>query len=181
MTQHLVKTLEGERESAKFHVLWQRITNIATIMNMEPARRTVARQQHRANVPVEDVEAHYRVAYFYAFLDHTLNHLKTMFSEELEGALLATYLIPSNLKDLCDETVTKLKEEFQSVLPYPSGFQSEVNTWKTHMFEMSGDAAKHGACFMPAPLPRRASLSILSKHPCNTATPPQPACGFLFC
>ena len=120
--------------------------DIAARMNMELVRkRTVAKQQHRANPPVEDVEAHYRVAYFFAFFDHTQNHLKTRFSKELEGALLATYHIPGNLKDLCDETVTKLKEEFRSVLPYPSGFESEVNTWKIHMSEMSGDATKQGS------------------------------------
>lgn len=59
---------------------------------------------------MEDVEAHYRVAYFYAFLDHTLNHLKTRFSKELEGALLAAYLIAGNLKNLRDEIVAKLLE-----------------------------------------------------------------------
>jgi len=66
-------------------------------MNIEPSkRRTVARQRNHANPPVE-IEAHYRVAYFYAFLDHTVI-LKTRFPRELEGALLATLLLPSNEK-----------------------------------------------------------------------------------
>ena len=34
--------------------------------------------------PVEDIESHYRVAYYYAFLDHTISHLKTRFPPELE-------------------------------------------------------------------------------------------------
>ena len=73
----------------------------------------MARQQHGANMPVEHVEAHYRVAYFSIFLNHTFNHLKTKFSKEFEGALLTTYLIPENLKDLSDEIVTKRPEDFK--------------------------------------------------------------------
>ena len=58
MAQCPVKNLELKRDSAKFHVLWQRIANIAARLNMEPAgRNSVARQQHCANPPVEDIKA----------------------------------------------------------------------------------------------------------------------------
>jgi len=119
MAQHLVKTLEIARTgTAKFHGLWQRITEISAGMNIEPSkRRTVARQWNRANPP-EEIEAHYRVAYFYAFLDHTISHLKTRFPRELEGALLATLLLPGNEKLLSDDTVAKIKYEFETVLPH---------------------------------------------------------------
>lgn len=40
LSQCLVKSLEHERDPAKFHVLWQRITDIAARLNMEPARST---------------------------------------------------------------------------------------------------------------------------------------------
>ena len=100
MAQRLVTPLEIERrEYAKFHALWKRIAEIAGSLNIEPAKkRTVARQRHRANPSVEDIEAHYRVAYLYGFLDHTLNHFKTRVLQELEGALLVTYLLLSNVK-----------------------------------------------------------------------------------
>ena len=39
-----------------------------------------------------------------------------VFKKKLEGALLATYFIPGNLKDLSDEIVVKLLKEFQTVL-----------------------------------------------------------------
>ena len=141
MAQRLVKTLEIERtEADKFKDLWQNITEIAASLNMEPTKkRTVARQQNRANPPVEETEAHYRVAYFYAFLDHTINHLKTRFPKELEGTLLATYLLPSKVEFLSDEKVIKIKEEFQSVLPHPSEFENEVSTWKVHVAETEPD------------------------------------------
>jgi len=132
MAQHLVKTLEIERTgTAKFDSLWQRITEISAGMSIEPSKRkTVARQRNRANPPVEEIQAHYRVAYFYAFLDHTISHLKTRFPRELEGALLATLLLPGNEKLLSDDTVAKIKDEFQTVLPHPSEFENEVSTWR---------------------------------------------------
>ena len=141
MAQHLVKTLEIERTgTAKFHSLWQRITEISAGMNIEPSkRRTVARQRNRAIPPVEEIEAHYRVAYFYAFFDHTISHLKTRFPRELEGALLATLLLPGNEKLLSDDTVAKIKDEFQTVLPHLSEFENEVSMWTIAIAEIQSE------------------------------------------
>ena len=141
MAQRLVKTLEIERSGAdRFNVLWQRIIEIAASLNIEPGkRRTVVRQRNRANPPVEEIEAHYRVAYFYAFLDHTITHLKTRFPEELEGALLATSFLPGSEDSLSDEVVAKIKREFQCVLPYPSEFENEVSAWRVCMAEICPD------------------------------------------
>lgn len=75
MAQHLIKTLEGDRKEDKFVCLWKR-------------NRTI---------PSESKQDYFKLAYFYAFLDHTITHLKTRFAEELEGALLVTYLIPGKL------------------------------------------------------------------------------------
>ena len=104
----------------------------------------MARQQNRANHSVEDLKAYYRVAYFYTFLDHTLNHLSSRFSKEMEGALLATYLIPTNIKDLSDEIVAKMYQEFESVLPYSSGFKNEVSTWTIHVLEADDGPSDDG-------------------------------------
>ena len=83
MAQHLVKLLEDERMGEdKFKGLWQRIVDIAETLSIEPRKkRTVARQRHRANPPVEEIEAYHRVTYFNAFLDHSINHLKTISKE----------------------------------------------------------------------------------------------------
>ena len=72
-----------------FKELWQVILKISDDLGIEPSRkRSVRRQQNRTNPPVTDTESYYRVAYYFAFLDHTLSHLKTRFPPELEGALL---------------------------------------------------------------------------------------------
>ena len=78
--------------------LWKRITEIAETLSEEPGKkRTVAEQMHHPNLPVEEIEVHYRVRYFNGFLDLVRNQLKTTFPQELEGAALATYLLPNNI------------------------------------------------------------------------------------
>ena len=136
MAQHLIKALGLERYAEKFQSLWVGATKISADLGIEPAKkRTISRQRHRANPPVEDVESHYRVAYYYAFLDHTVAHLKSRFPPELEGALLATYLLPSNLSSLSEEIESKLVKKFEPFLPNPSSFSSELATWKVHLAE----------------------------------------------
>ena len=84
--------MKNERSQDKFSTLWSKIKRIASTLNMQPAKkRTVATQRNRANPSVEDIESHYRVAYFFTFLDHTLNHLNTRFPADL-----ATYLFHRN-------------------------------------------------------------------------------------
>ena len=143
MAQRLITSLKAERTAEKFHRLWESVTTISDDLGIVPAKkRTVKRQQHRSNPPVQDLEEHYRVSYYYPFLDHTTTHLQTRFSPELEGALLATYLLPANIKDLTEEMISKLKAEFEDFLPYPSGFACEVGTWKAHLAELDGEVEK---------------------------------------
>ena len=105
MAQRLVTSLENERDSDMFKELWQVILKISDDLGIEPSRkRSVRRQQNRTNPPVTDTESYYRVAYYFAFLDHTLSHLKTRFPPELEGALLATF---------CQETYTTFRRRPQ--------------------------------------------------------------------
>ena len=120
MAQRLIKALELERSAEKFQSLWVGATKISADLGIEPAKkRTISRQRHRANPPVEDVESHYRVAYYYAFLDHTVAHLKSRFPPELEGALLATYLLPSNLSSLSEEIESKLVKKIRAISSQP--------------------------------------------------------------
>ena len=138
MAQRLVTCLENERESDKFKELWQVILNISANLGIEPSRkRTVRRQQNRSNPPVTDTESYYRVSYYFAFLDHTLSHLKIRFPPELEGALLATFLLPGNIENISEKAIADIKKEYEDQLPYPSSFESEVATWKIHVGEMS--------------------------------------------
>ena len=50
-------------------------------------------------------ESHYRVAHFFTFLDHALNHVNTRFPADLQNALLATYFIPQKLPSLTNELI----------------------------------------------------------------------------
>ena len=121
MAQRLITALQEDRTEENFSSLWNIITQIAGILNIEPAKkRNVASQHHRANTPVETIEAYYRVMNFYAFLDHTIAHLKTRFPEGLEGVLLATSFIPGKLSSLTTTVIAKIKEELDFILPSSS-------------------------------------------------------------
>lgn len=74
---------------------------------------------------------------FFLFLDHTISHLKTRFPEELESALLGTYLLPSKINLLTNDMVSKIKNEFCGILPHPTDFDAEVSTWKVHVAEVA--------------------------------------------
>ena len=75
------------------------------------------------------------VLYYFAFLDHILSHLKTRFPPDLEGALLATCLLPGNVNNISKETIADIKAEYAAHLPHPSSFEGEVATWKVHVAE----------------------------------------------
>ena len=54
-------------------------------LNHQENKQTVFRQKNMANPPIQELEEYYKVVYFYTFLDHAIQHLKTRFSKELEG------------------------------------------------------------------------------------------------
>ena len=86
------------------------ITTVANSLDVQPEKkRTTSRQQHRGNPDVSDIEGYYRVTYFYEFLDHIINHLSTRFPEELEDALIATYLLPAYITGLSADVVETIK------------------------------------------------------------------------
>ena len=134
MAQRLVTSLESERTSDRFQALWKVIMKVSTDLFIEPSRkRSVKRQQNHSNPPVVDTESYYRVAYYFASVDHTLSHLKTRFPPELEGALLAMFLLHGNTSNLSNETIADIKFKFADHLPYPPSFEGEVATWKVHV------------------------------------------------
>lgn len=172
MAQRLVTALSSERAADKFHDLWQRITTLSADIGIEPAKkRSVRVQRNHVNPPVEDIESHYRVASYYAFLDHTISHLKTRFPPELEGALLATYLLPS-----CLPTLPSFQKRFNFCQNKsrvrclsPSPFQ----LWKwNHYMETSHGRAAHcyqdGSAVCVQLCPRE--QVILPKHSCSPSS-----------
>ena len=118
MARRLITTLEIDRKEDKFGSLWEKIKLVADAVGVQQARKRIVTLQHnRTNTPAESVEAYYRVAYFYAFLDHTITRSKTRFPEELGGALLATYLIPGKQSLLSNNVVEKLKRNLNLFFP----------------------------------------------------------------
>lgn len=140
MAQRLIKVLEEERAPEKFETLWQQTNDIATRLGIQPCKkRTVSRQRHRANPVVEDVKSHYRVTYYYAFLDHTISHMKSRFPKQLEGALFGSYLLPCNIDQLDTQKIATIRNEFEGVLPQMSDFEREISVWKAHVSELELD------------------------------------------
>ena len=62
----------------------------------------------------------------YYRVDRTLSHLNTRFPPELEGVLLATFLLPGNINNVSNKVIADIKAEYAAHLPYPSSFESEV-------------------------------------------------------
>lgn len=56
-------------------------------------------------------------------------HLDTQFPDNLENALIATFLLPLYLPELTPDIMTKIMHEFENIMPSPS---VGVSTWKVH-------------------------------------------------
>ena len=123
MRELLINFMAYGRESLKFQ---------PTLMLNQQRREVSGSNETMPTPPVEDIEGHYRVAYYYAFLDHTISHLKTRFPPELEGC--ASCLLSPTFQHLQAFSV-KIKSEFDVFLSHPSSFESQITTWKLHMAE----------------------------------------------
>ena len=172
MAQRLVTSIESERTSDRFQALWKVIMKVSTDLFIEPSRkRSVWRQQNRSSPPVVDKESYYRVAYYFAFVDHTLSHLKTRFPPEL-----ATFLLPGNTSNLSNETIANIEREFADHLPYPSSFEAEVATWKVHVVK-TNDKLKGTDLLSTCNFADE--NGILPKHTRNSFTLTVSSCRFL--
>ena len=73
-----------------------------------------------------DIEAHYKVNFYYPFTDHVIQYLNDRFPEEIKGVLLASFLIPAKLH-LFDETIVVRKEQsLGDELPNKAEFEQEL-------------------------------------------------------
>ena len=82
--------------------------------------------------PVEDIKTHYRVAYYYTFLDHTISRLKTRLHQNCKVHFLPSICcLPT--PPSCQKIYVKIKSEFDAFLPQPSSFDNEITIWKLHM------------------------------------------------
>ena len=73
--------IQSQRSDERFHLLYSRATAIASKVGVSPTKpRTVNRQVNRANANVGgDIEVHYKVNFYYPFIDHVIQHLNDRF------------------------------------------------------------------------------------------------------
>ncbi|XP_053405171.1 52 kDa repressor of the inhibitor of the protein kinase-like [Mercenaria mercenaria] len=121
-------------ESDSFEKLYERSVKIATHMSITPGKpRIVGRQRHRANAGDNtSVPDHFRINYFYPFLDHVILHLSSRFPEQLGDVLQGTYLLPRNHDKLTNSSIDKIKQTFENDLPMTSQFETEIIRWKRY-------------------------------------------------
>ncbi|XP_068689182.1 52 kDa repressor of the inhibitor of the protein kinase-like [Montipora foliosa] len=140
--RNLVAAIQSQRSDERFHLLYSRATAIASKVGVSPTKpSTVNRQVNRAKANVGgDIEVHYKVNFYYPFIDHVIQHLNDRFPDEIKGVLLASFLIPSKLH-LSDETVAaKIEQSLGDELPNNAEFGQEVLRWK--MKNNNSDAKK---------------------------------------
>ena len=126
--RNLVAAIQSQRSDERFHLLYSRETAIASKVGVSPTKpRTVNRQVNRANANVGgDIEVHYKVNFYYPFIDHVIQHLNDRFPEEIKGVLLASFLIPSKLQLLDETVVAKIEQSLGDELPNNAEFGQEV-------------------------------------------------------
>ena len=126
--RNLVAAIQSQRSDERFHLLYSRATAIASKVGVSPTKpRTVNRQVNRANANVGgDIEVHYKVNFYYPFIDHVIQHLNDRFPEEIKGVLLASFLIPSKLHLLDETVVAKIEQSLGDELPNNAEFGQEV-------------------------------------------------------
>ena len=69
---------------------------------------------------------HYKVNFYYPFIDHVIQHLNDRFPEEFKGVLLASFLIPLKLHLLDETVVAKTEQSLGVELPNNAKFGQEV-------------------------------------------------------
>jgi len=125
--RNLVAATQSQRSDEKFHLLYSRATAIASKVGVSPTKpRTVNRQVNRANANVGgDIEVHYKVNFYYPFIDHVIQHLNDRFPEEIKEVLLASFLTPSKLHLLDETAVAKIEQSLGDKLPNKAEFGQE--------------------------------------------------------
>lgn len=126
--RNLVAATQSQRSDERFHLLYSRATAIASKVGVSPTKpRTDNRPVNRANANVGgDIEVHYKVNFYYPFIDHVIQHLNDRFPEEIKEVLLASFLIPSKLHLLDATVVTKIEQSLGDKLPKKAEFGQEV-------------------------------------------------------
>ena len=116
----------------RYTMRYNRAVRIAASIEIVPSKpRAVGRQRHRANASLDkaSVQDHYRLNYYFPFLDNMISHMKTRFPAELGDSLKGTICVPGHMQNLYSALTEQIKEAFLDDLPNPGDFQQEVLRW----------------------------------------------------
>jgi hypothetical protein len=84
---------------AKFHDLHMKMTFC------RQSQEAQKRERYRANVPVESIEDHYRVNYFFLFIDHTFFIISHLNSRFIDFYIIEMLYIPITIATNSDHAV----------------------------------------------------------------------------
>ncbi|XP_037553231.1 52 kDa repressor of the inhibitor of the protein kinase isoform X2 [Nematolebias whitei] len=91
--------------------------------------RITKRQQHRSNIPSEDVFSHYRLNLAIPFLEHIITNLEAQFSSLSATASSLLGLVPSVICNRHLDT-TEIVSMYAEDLPSPELVDQEITRWK---------------------------------------------------
>ncbi len=106
---HVLTTLQDVRKNvAVHHSKWfAKVEQMCEDLSIQPALpRRCARQQHRSNVPAQNVSDYYQRVVTIPLLDHLVSGLEARFSKHQQTALQGLFLVPSILTTKTIEEVT---------------------------------------------------------------------------
>ena len=124
-----------ENSENEFSILFERATNMAAEVGMEPLEmpRTVGRQTLRSNVEADTPEEYWRRTIFVPFIDCQTSQLEDRFQGRNAAAVKAMKLLPSNIHALAPEDEEEILGYFGDDLPSRSSFSQELRLWKRHL------------------------------------------------
>ena len=121
---------ENKDCDVKFHDLYERSASVANEHDISPTKpRSTQRQRHTSNAPIERFEDHYRVNFFLPFIDHTISHLNSRFTQGRKAIFYGNYLVSALVNNVNSEIVNDMKTEYMNDLPYQNHPPQEGDRW----------------------------------------------------
>jgi hypothetical protein len=128
-------------DDAVWDALYDRACEIAMKHDVAIEKaRVVGRQRNRINIPACTVSEYYRRSLYFPFVDHLLVELNDRLVVP-KGRFAGQLLIPSLLQELTMEMQQGILDEYESLMPNPEQFFTEIRRWRAK-WGIESDAAK---------------------------------------
>ena len=128
----VIKRLSDEREDELvWETLFARARDMALEHDIQPCiPRLAGRQRHRANHPIDNPSAYWRISLYFVFLDHLVAEITNRLLSNKER-FLASFYIPSKLANLTPDIADRIYAAYRSDLGDKNEFDDEIARWKT--------------------------------------------------